>query len=782
MLFRRKIIFILTYLISAEVLSANESDLDHAKNSLSEHSANEIINVTSTTKIADNLPFQQCPITSYVKVNNDGFAVTDNRIHINANKSTIIKNQLASFEGDVTLINKDHTIIADQLEFNRQTLALLAKGNIQYQSDNINIFADDLNVSESANKTTLHGTSYQLSENPGHGSAGELSISVDGNLSLLDSTYTTCVGEVPDWQIQASEITISTKENKGEMYHARLRVFDVPVLYIPYFSFPVTNERKTGFLYPSFKTSSQSGLEIETPFYLNITENIDATLTPRYMSKRGTQLLTEFRYLSGQQAGIIDVEYLHNDNEIKVNDDPRYLARIQHVGTFSENFRAYIDFTTISDDNYLVDIGSKQYNDNDAYLYQIGELSYFGENWQSTLKIQDFEVLGDHEASYKTLPQLEVLLQQPLDFFNSQFELYSELSQFSASNVNQTDANRYHIEAGFTLPVSSPAWFLNSEVKLLQTYYQQKDIPINSALEENVSRTLPKVRFHGGINLDRPMELFDNNYTQTLEPQLQYLYVGYEDQSNIGIYDSTTLQDDYDGLFRDRRNSGLDRIAAANQYSWGITSRILDPSNTELMRFSLGRITYIDTFDSLDESNLNASESALAADLFFRLNHQWQISSDLQYDTKSSLVNKSQINIDYRFNKNNNVQLNHRFTRDVSGNRLEQVSLLTNFPINKDWKFVGRATQDLIQSRSLETYIGFQYESCCWAIRIAHHRHIISNFDNQDSINENRDEFDSGFMVQFIIKGLNGQQSSVGTDDMFNSSIFGYKRPYFLNN
>ncbi len=122
------------------------------------------------------------------------------------------------------------------------------------------------------------------------------------------------------------------------------------------------------------------------------------------MSKRGSQLKTEVRYLSGLQNGTINLEYLNKDNEINANSDARYLARLQHVGTFSDSFRAYIDYTTMSDDNYLVDIGSKQYNANDAYLYQVGELSYFGEQWQTTLKLQDFEVLGNHQPSYKTLP------------------------------------------------------------------------------------------------------------------------------------------------------------------------------------------------------------------------------------------------------------------------------------------------------------------------------------------------------------------------------------------
>lgn len=768
MLSRRKLIFLISCLFpSGYCLSAVAAE-----------------KTTETAQQAQANLILQCPITSYSKIGTGLPQVIDDTIRIDAKSSSIFRNQVANFNGDVILINKDHAILADELAFNRQTLALFAQGNIQYQNSGINIFAEKLDISDASQKTTLKGASYQLFENPGHGSASELSIGTDGTLSLLDSTYTTCLGEVPDWEILASEIKISTEDNLGQIYHAKIHAFGVPVLYLPYFSFPVTNERKTGFLAkPSIKTSSQSGLEVSTPFYWNIAENMDATLTPHYMSKRGLRLLTEFRYLSGQQAGIIDIEYLNKDNSLKNNDDPRYLARLQHVGTFSENFRAYVDYTTISDDNYLVDIGSKQYNDNDAYLYQIGELSYFGENWQTTMKVQDFEVLGNHKASYKTLPQIELQLLQPLNFYNSQFELYSELSHFESADLDQANANRYHVEAGLTLPFSSPAWFLNSEFKLLQTYYQQEDIPLGSELAESVSRTLPKMRFHGGFNLDRPMTLFNSQYTQTLEPQLQYLYVKESDQSDIGMYDTTTLQDDFDGLFRDRRNSGLDRIAAANQYSWGITSRILDPSNTEVMRFSFGQITYLDNFEPLDESDDAIKESALAADLFFRLNHQWQISTDLQYDTKSSLINKSQINIDYRFNKNSNVQLNHRFTRDVSDNRIEQVSLLTNFPINKKWKFVGRVTQDLIQKRSLETYAGFQYQNCCWAIQVAFHRHIISNLDSEDIINENRDEFESGFMIQFVNIGFGGdQRSSNDTDDMFNSSIFGYKRPYFLNN
>ena len=720
--------------------------------------------------------------------------VLNDDIHISSLHASIKQDQIAQFNGSVILVDKNQKIVADELSFNRLKMQIEAVGNIHYQGKQINIFADTLSASKTERSTEMTSASYQLDGNPGHGKAKVLSINGDGQLSLVDSTFTTCLQEVPDWQIKASEINLSASGDFGEAYHAQFRVLDVPIFYIPYFSFPISKQRLSGFLYPTIKETTNTGLEVSAPFYWNIAENYDATITPRYMSKRGLQIQTEFRYLMDEQAGKIDFEYLDNDKKIQSNDDSRYLLRLQHIGTFSEDFRAYIDYTTISDDNYLVDIGSKQYNSNDAYLYQTGELAYFGEQWQATVQLQDFEVLGDHQPSYKTLPHIELSAQQPLNFMPGQFELYSEITNFQASEKDQVEANRYHVEAGFIFPITRPAWFLNSEVKIMHTYYQQDNISQGSAYEETVERTLPKVRIHGGINFDRELIAFGDTYRHTLEPQLQYLYVPEKDQSNIGLYDTTVLQDDFHGIFRDTSYSGLDRIAGANQYTWGITSRLLDKENLEIIRVSLGRIQYLGNDNSdlandallLDNSDnsdgSNNKQSSVAADLFYRVNHQWQVSGDIQYNTLEDFTNKGQINIDYQISKYNLVQLNHRYTRSVSGDSLEQVSLLTSFAINKNWAFVGRLTQDLQQDRSLETYAGFQYESCCWAIRIAYHRHINSNLDPVSFADEGREEFDTGIRFDFIIKGLDGQQSAIGTQEMFDKSIFGYKRPYYLQN
>ncbi len=719
----------------------------------------------------------QCPIPTFPKLVESTSTENSKAITILADKSGIKKNKVAKFSGNVMLMKDQQTILANEIELNRDNSTVDASGDIHFQNKGIDIFAEHLNISSSLNATTLTNTTYQLVGLAGKGGAEEIAVSKTGGLALIGSSFTTCYGKIPDWQLNASEITISKNENYLEAYNARFSLFDVPVLYLPYFKIPIGDERQSGFLAPEIDSSGKSGFKLSIPYYWNIAPNMDATITPKYMSKRGTQLLTEFRYLQNDQYGKIDLEYLNKDKELVNNTDARYLARVQHVGTFSERFRAYIDYTTISDDNYLVDIGSKHYNSNDAYLYQTGELAYFADTWQAKVKLQDFEVLGNNQTNYKALAHLELNSHQKIDFMDGLFDIYSEITNFDSSDKNLPTAQRYHVEAGFVIPMVTPAWFLNSEIKILQTNYVQDNIQLGSKLEENVSRTLPKVRLHSGVNFDRQANFWGNGFTQTLEPQLQYLYIPNKDQSNIGVYDTTSLQDDYNGLFRDKRFSGLDRIAQANQYSWGVTSRLLDAKNQEQLRVSLGRIVYLN--DSNLTTNVSQSiavdKSALAAEVYARINKKWQFSSDIQYNTEDDVTNKSQTSIDYLFSKNQTIQLNHRYTRDVSGVTLEQLSLAGNATINENWQVIARVTQDLQKNRSLESYAGLQYQSCCWSVSLVYHRFLNANFDEQTFDIENREEFDSGFMIRFSMR-------TEDITDMFNSSIFGYKRPYFLNN
>lgn len=105
----------------------------------------------------------------------------------------------------------------------------------------------------------------------------------------------------------------------------------------------------------------------------------------------------------------------------------------------------------------------------------------------------------------------------------------------------------------------------------MATHYQQTNLdsynsdPNNkNKLEDSVNRVMPQFKVDGKLIFERDMAMLAPGYTQTLEPRVQYLYVPYRDQSGIYNYDSSLLQSDYNGLFRDRTYGGLDRIASAN--------------------------------------------------------------------------------------------------------------------------------------------------------------------------------------------------------------------------
>ncbi len=708
-------------------------------------------------------------------------------IIVQSKKALIEKNNIARFFGGVKVASEDKKIESEEVAIDRDIGELETIGSTRYQDSRMSIDSEKLFANIESQQIIMADTNYRMNTTPGRGTAEKLEVN-DKGIVLTESTFTTCLDEVPDWEISASEINLSSKDNTGETWNTVFRVKGVPVFYLPYFNFPLTKERKTGFLYPQISTSNSSGFEYGQPFYWNISENLDATITPYHMSERGTQLKTEFRYLASEQFGVINMEYLEEDDKLVNNQDSRHLFRYQHMGTFSENYRAYVDFSDISDDNYLVDIGSEQFSDSDAYLWRIGKLSYFSDNWHSTIIIQDFNVLGDNQKSYKTLPQIEFDLSQPLGYFNSAFNFYGEYSHFDISDDLLPTADRFHIETGINLPYSTPGWFVNSDFNLLHTIYQQDNIEnINNnssfELEESVTRTMPKVRIHTGLNFDRDTTMFFEDMVQTFEPQIQYLYISNKNQNDIYVYDSAALQDDFDGLFRDRRFSSVDRIAEANQVSLGASTRLLNDDNNELFHLSVGRIYYLNNSNiSLDNDKTQKDSSSLAADLFIKFANRWQLKGDIQYDTGLQQTDKSQLSLDYRADGRNLFQLSHRYINDISGSAIEQISALSSFPINKNWQFVGFATQDLVEKRSLEAYAGLQYESCCWAIRVAYHRSINTNLNEQEFMNENRDAFDNAVMIQFILKGLGENQKPLGINDMLESGIFGDKRPYFLNN
>lgn len=701
-------------------------------------------------------------------------------VDIQSDDIELLGDQSAEFTGNVDINTLTMSLSAQSALVDKQRGLLNATGPITYRDLVSEVNSAGLNTDLNNSEVSLLGADYKLTQQQGRGGAEKLTVNNSG-LDLLNASFTTCPSETPLWDIQAEQILLSREEGWGETHNMVLSIMDTPVFYLPYFTFPLDDRRKSGLLTPNFSSSGRYGIESITPYYWNIAPNYDATITPRYMSKKGLQLQGEFRYLNESSQGLVGIEYLDRD-ESETSLGSRYLFHWQQQSYFGENWRANIDITNVSDDNYLTDLNSNYATSTDTQLYRTGSLSYLGETWRTDIKIQNFEVLGDHQESYAALPQISFSQTAPFNFANLNLTLDGELSHFTNDTAQIEKATRIHVEPKASFEYQQYAWSFLSEFSVLHTNYQQEGDLTGTEYKESVSRTLPKVRLYSQLNFERDTSIFVDDGIQTLEPQVQYLYTPNKDQSDIGLYDTTKLQDDFFGLFRDVRFSSVDRIAAANQFTLGATTRLFDSNSEELFNFSAGQIFYLSDDAKPTSQGLNSDtnyNALFAAQTMVHWHRRWYLSGGIQYDTDGKEIIQSNVTLDYKGDNNELVQLNHRYANDVSGNTIEQIGLFTSIPLSKEWQFVNSYHRDLEGGRSIEIFSGLQYESCCWAFQITGRRQIET--DLNQAIGQDQATFDTSIGFNIVLKGL-GSKSRYDAQKLLQQGIFGYRRPYFLNN
>lgn len=715
----------------------------------------------------------------------------DNQLRIDSGRAELIGNQVAEFSDTVELTYRDTLLTAPSARFSKPEQSMSADGGISYYSAMLKVSSSSFSARLAENKVTLQDAEYRFLGQAGRGYAAQMSAS-DESVELNQASFTTCPDGDNGWALEAEKIQINADDGWGEAWNSLVKIKGVPVLYLPYMTYPVSNKRKTGVLFPNIGSSQKLGLDVAVPYYLNLAENYDATLTPRYMSQRGTQLNSEFRYLTEEHRGSLYLEYLGKDQEKSADFGARYLSHVSHLADFGERWRASVDFTDVSDDAYLTELGSAINNQSDTQLYRQANLSYYGDYVHSDLQLQGFEILGNYNKAFSALPQWDFSSAKALPLgHNVQLLWAGQYAHFENNDVYKRSADRVHLEPTLRLPYTTPALELVLEGSLLHTYYQQKTTEPGVVVADSVQRSLPKISLNGKLNFERETSWFGQDSLQTLEPQLQYLYIPFRDQSNIELYDTARLQDDYSGLFRQNRYSGLDRINDANQLTLGWTTRVYDAKEVERFRFSMGQILFLadpktpallgSTEPGTDPQTIAATESIFAAETLLHWQQNWFLNSGVQYDAENKRMVKSNVTLDYRSDDKKLFQLNHRYSRYVSNTEIAQLGALGTMPIADQWQAIASYYRDINNDRMIEANIGLQYESCCWAVRLVARRQIETNLELLVNNPNNPVKLDSGIALRFVLKGF-GDSAGFDVSDMLSSGIFGYRRPYLLNN
>ncbi|WP_201594966.1 LPS-assembly protein LptD [Psychrobacter vallis] len=606
--------------------------------------------------------------------------------------------------------------------------------------------ADSLNYNTETGQSTATDVAFASVELQAHGYAKRLNKPNDSQYELDEVMFSTCPPTNRKWQFDAKSIDLDTDTGRGEAYNTTFRIADVPVFYLPYFNFPIDSRRSSGFLLPSASISSESGLELDVPYYFNLAPNYDATLNTHIYTDRNPMVSGEFRYLTENYGeGIFNGSYLPNDKEY--NDEDRTSFFYDHYWSSSSIPRLSGDakYSYVSDSDYLNDFDTLGLSDSTINLPRRARVNYYNDYVDGELKVETFQTLDaftdsgqpleDKDKPYSRLPQLKLDYRLP---WAKNFDItgVSDSAYFKKSiddgSENEKSGARLYNKLSAVYPIEKSWGYIKPQLSLqhLYTSYDEDSLADNQLSDEDGSQSVfvPQASIDAGLNFYQagsPFGAFDDTMGgyQLLSPRLKYTYSPYKDQNELPNFNTRIASINYEQLFSDSWFLGHDRLQDLHSFTPGINYRYIDATGVTRFDGSIAEQFYIDegrvTLDD-EQSVFNSSSSGMVWDTSTQpYNNFW-------VDVSGALTNSYDLNYittELRYQPSDNSLFNVGFVkrqRDENTNQLPLSAFTASavFPINNNWRVLAQGQYDYNRDKMLDSLVGVDYEDCCFGFAV----------------------------------------------------------------
>ncbi len=588
---------------------------------------------------------------------------------MNANYTEIYDNEIGNYQGNVDLKRADQRASANSANYDAVSETLDLHGNVFYSEDELSLYTETATLKLANDEARLRDSLFISPTTPIRGKANTIYRDSNSLSRYKDVAYTSCEPGNQDWVVHASDLKMNKASGTGSAKNAWIEFKSVPVFYSPYLSFPTDDRRKSGFLAPVFGNTGRGGFSFSTPFYWNIASNLDATLRPKYYTKRGILMAGDFRYLTEMTKGQVSLEYMSDDN---VANKDRYSASIKNNTRFTENINANLDLNLVSDKDYFVDLGNALSFPSFSHLKSSADASYVDQDFSLTGKLISYQTIDPRLKGrlkpYRRLPQVNFNFNHIFDSVSANAGVESEYVYFqhddsepgskntfdvtkaeSKDNIRAlASGHRFNLKPSVSFPLTTASAYVTPKLSLQYTQYILDNQAINYS--DSISRVLPIASIDSGVFLEKDVNLFGDSYTHTLEPRLFYLYIPRVNQKEIPIFDTSLYDFWFPALFRENRFNGIDRTQDANQISAALTSRLIDPkSGLEKLKLSLGQIFYFQdrevtapivrvggTF--LESRRETSAFSPFVAELSSQFNRHLSAETGLQWDPERNEI------------------------------------------------------------------------------------------------------------------------------------------------
>ncbi|MEE4186200.1 MAG: LPS assembly protein LptD [Gammaproteobacteria bacterium] len=655
----------------------------------------------------------------------------------------------ANFAGPIEIRTQGKLLQADSASYSSEAGVFSATGTIQFRDEQARVSGTAARYDTRSGQFSFADAEFEVYQTPARGSAESVNVFKEGVLELDRVTYTSCPPGNTDWLLRAREIELDTEKGTGTARGASLRFKGVPFFYVPYFTYPITDQRKTGLLFPTFATSDQRGFELTQPIYWNIAPNYDATFQPRYMSNRGLQLGAETRLLLPANRAELNGDYLPSDEG---TGTARWRYDLTTTSMLPKGWRAQINAQGVSDQTYFEDLSQRQVLTSRPNLVRELTFEYFGDIWSVTALAQGYQnldpIITPEQEPYLQLPQVAIAGVLRDGLFGLDYRLDSEATYFYRDD--SVTGARVHVQPEISLPLRRGGLFFTPQVALDYTTYALQDQ--EAGADDTPGRAAPIVSIDTGAVFDR-LAGRNQNYLITLEPRALYAYVPFRDQSDIPVFDTIRPNFNLIQLYRRNQFIGFDRLSDTNQISLGASSRVLNANDgRQLLTATIGQTIFLDDSNVVlpDEAPSSADSTDYIGELAVDIWRTWGLDFRYQYDADTKETARTSVRLRLRPDEFKAVNIAYRFVQDS----IEQTDISFAWPLGESWDFIGRYNYSLRDNKALDRFVGFEYNGCCWGISLLGRR----------TVQRSTGQSDSAIGFQFILKGFSNLGSKTSRE------------------
>ena len=675
---------------------------------------------------------------------------------------------LTVIEGNAELRNHNTVIKADKLEYDRATSETKANGNVLINSKGDRFYGPEAQMNLDTRVGHFDSPKFDLLQKHGTGDARRVEFKGPDLIEAHEARYSTCSRPFgaqewkPDWLVRAKQIDLDKADDTGTAYGGVLEFQGVPILAAPFLTFPLSDERKSGLLSPSFGVDSTNGVQISQPYYLNLAPNYDATITPNVMSKRGLDLEGEFRYLYPSFAGQVNASVMPND---KLRDDDRWWYAVRHQQRVAEVSGSPVllrlNLNRVSDGYYWRDFDRLGTSTSSRLLRNDAALSWSRGPWGARLGTYTYQTLQDPDSiitpPYNREPNARFTYSngaQPVLGLNGwNVNFYTDFTRFKRSVYDTSGeslaegGDRTIVAGEVSRRWGTSGWYVEPKFKLNSTLYNYDDA---SGIAKSATRTLPTFSVDSGMVFERPTSFFGRGLTQTLEPRAFFTWTPYKDQSDLPNFDSAARTFNLSSMYTENAFGGNDRISDTRGVTLGVSSRLIDPDDgAELVRLGFAqRYLFQDQNVTLPGGTAlteRASDMLLSARLNW--NSAWSLDSTVQFSPERNESVRSTVGARFSPGPYRSVAAAYRVQKDVS----KYLDVSWQWPLAalfgdappaspgialgpNQWYTVGRMNYSILDKKMVTALAGFEYDAGCWIGRVVLKRTMTSSSTADSSI------------------------------------------------